>query len=105
MVDLQESEAVPPFDPRGDERAGYFIAGGLLVVLGWGVAVVLNIVLHAAAPVGGHWILDLWFGRSWGAYAWGTVLFGAGTGTMGVVLLALGRAAPRGPVVLPGVEY
>ena len=105
MVDVQESPAVPPFDPKGDERLGYFIGGGLLVFLGWGVAVVANLVLHWAAGSGG---LSLHFFRissTLGAYAWATVGFGLFTGTMGLALLLVGRVSPRGPAVLPGYDY
>ena len=105
MVDIQETPAVPPFDPKGDVRAGYFAAGGLLIALGWGAGVALNLLLHHYAPAGGYRWDGITITRAWGAYAWATLLFGAGTGSLGVVLLGLGRTAPRGPVVLPGVDY
>lgn len=96
---------MPPFDPKGDVRAGYFAAGATLIALGWGAAVALNLLLHFYAPMGGYRWDGVVVTRAWGAYAWGTLLFGAGTGIFGVVLLALGRASPRGALVLPGVEY
>lgn len=96
---------MPPFDPQGDERAGYFIAGGLLIAAGWGIALLLNVVLHALAPAGGITFLTLHVGPHWGSEGWAFAIFGAFTGAFGVVLLALGRASPRGPVVLPGAEY
>ncbi|HTW56280.1 MAG TPA: hypothetical protein VMG36_07590 [Thermoplasmata archaeon] len=105
MVDLQETPAVPPFDPKGDVRAGYFIAGGLLIALGWGAGVALNLLLHHTAPAGGYRWDGITISRSWGAYAWATLLFGLGTGFFGTVLLALGRGAPKGRIVLPGVDY
>jgi hypothetical protein len=104
-TDLAETPAVPPFDPKGDERLGYAIAGGLLIALGWGVAVVLNVVLHRLAPSGGHRLLGVWFGPSLGVYAGAALAFGAATGLFGVVLLAYARSSPRGPIVLPGADY
>jgi len=105
VVDIHESPAVPPFDPKGDERAGYFIGGGLLIFLGWGVAVVANLLLHFAAGSGG---LSLHFFRistTLGPYAWATFGFGLFTGAIGLLLLLLGRVSPRGKVVLPGYDY
>ncbi len=104
MVDLQETPAVPPFDPGGDERYGYLVAGGVLVMLGWGLGVALNVLLHAVAPAHALTVLGLRVGPHWGPYGLAVLLFGAGTGTLGAVLLALGRASPRGPFVLPGAE-
>jgi hypothetical protein len=105
VVDTQETPAVPPFDPQGDERAGYFIGGGLLIAAGWGVALFLNLALHLHAPTGGRIFFGLRVGSAWGPEGIAAALFGAFTGAMGVVLLALGRSSPRGPLVLPGVDY
>jgi hypothetical protein len=105
VVDVHEAPAVPPFDPQGDVRLGYFIGGGLLIALGWGLGVVVNVVLHLLAPSGGHRLLDLYFGTSLGPYAWGVVGLGLLSGAIGVVLLELGRSSPRGAIVLPGYDY
>jgi hypothetical protein len=75
------------------------------VALGWGCAVVLNILLHHLAPSHGERILGVWFGPTLGVYAGATIAFGAATGLFGVVLLAYARGSPRGPLVLPGADY
>ncbi len=105
MVDIQETPAVPPFDPQGDERRGYFIAGGLLIFLGWGLGVVANALLHYLAPKGGMRFFGVYFAPALGSYAWATLAFGLGTGAMGIVLLLVGRSAPKGAIVLPGYDY
>ena len=104
MVDLQETPAVPPFDPKGDVRLGLFGAGGTLIVLGWGLGVVLNVVLHRLAPSGGHRLWHVFFGPTFGPYAWATLGLGLVAGAFGVVLIGLARNSPTGPFVLPGVE-
>jgi hypothetical protein len=105
VVDLQETPAVPDTDSGGDVRIGYFVAGGLLIAVGWGVALVLNAVLHAMAPPGGLLFYGLRVGAAWGPQGTAVAIFGGLAGAFGVVLLALGRASPRGPFVLPGAEY
>jgi hypothetical protein len=105
MVDLQETPAVPPQDFGGDERTGYFLAGGLLIVLGWGLGLLVNLALHMAAPSGGVSVAGIWFGRSIGTYAMATAGFGLVTGLLGVGLVFVGRSTPKGHLVLPGVDY
>jgi hypothetical protein len=104
VVDVSETPAVPPFDPKGDVRIGYYLAGAILIAVGWGLGVVLNVALHLMAPAGGHRLEHVYFGPSLGPYAWATLGLGLFTGGFGVVLLALGRSSPAGPFVLPGVE-
>jgi hypothetical protein len=104
-MDLHEMPAVPPFDPKGDVRLGYYAAGGTLVALGWGIAVVLNVILHRIAPAGGFQWMGAHVGTDLGPYAWAVLGLGLFTGALGVVLLALARGAPRGPFVLPGSDY
>lgn len=105
MVDIQESPAVPPFDPKGDVRLGYFAAGGTLIAFGWGLGVVLNVLLHYFAPGGGHWLFHAYFGTTMGPYAWAVLGLGLAAGVFGVALVALGRRSPKGPFVLPGYAY
>ena len=105
MVDIQETPAVPPLDPGGDQRLGYFIAGGILIALGWGLAVALNVFLHYLGGSGGISVAGHEFTSTLGPYAWGAFGFGLFTGAFGVVLLALGRGSPKGRLVLPGYDY
>ena len=105
MVDIQESPAVPPLDPGGDVRYGYLIAGSVLIVLGWGLGVVTNLVVHYLAGSGGMTIAGHDITSTLGPYAWATFGFGLFTGALGVVLLTLGRASPTGRFVLPGYDY
>jgi|HubBroStandDraft_1064217.scaffolds.fasta_scaffold01305_14 hypothetical protein len=105
MVDLQETPAVPPQDFGGDERTGYFVAGGTLIFLGWGLGLLLNLALHMYAPAGGVTVAGIWFGHSVGTYAMAAAGFGLLTGVIGVGLLFVGQSTPKGRLVLPGTDY
>jgi hypothetical protein len=105
VVDLQETPAVPPMETGGDERVGYFLAGGLLIFLGWGLGVLVNLLLHMMAPSGGLTVAGIWFGHAMGTYAWAAFGFGLVTGAVGIGLLFVGQATPKGRLVLPGVDY
>jgi hypothetical protein len=105
VVDLQETPATPPFDSQGDERAGYLLAGGTLIGLGWVLGVALNLILHWEARTGPFQVWSVHFGPTLGAYAWAVFGLGVATGAVGVALLAVARATPRGPLVLPGADY
>ncbi len=96
---------MPPTDPGGDERLGYWIAGGLLLFLGWGMGVVANLLLHELAGTGGMTLVWLRITSTLGPYAWAVVGFGLVTGAVGLGLLLVARTAPKGPFVLPGVDY
>jgi hypothetical protein len=102
VVDIQETPAVPPMDTGGDERAGCFLAGGMLIFLGWGLGVLVNVSLHMVAGAGGLSVAGIWFGSTLGTYAWAALGFGVLTGLLGVGLLFVGRTDPKGPLVLPG---
>ncbi len=105
MVDLQETPAVPVTPEGGNPRLGYFIAGGLLIGIGWGLAVLANILIHRLAPASGWLIGTVRIFPTLGPYAWLTLGLGLGTGIVGVTLLAIGRATPKGPFLLPGADY
>ena len=105
MVDIHETPAVPPTDYGGDERIGYFIAGSILIFLGWVGGVLANLLLHFAAGSSGMTLGWIRITSTLGSYAWAVFGFGLFTGAIGAVLLALGRASPKGPFVLPGVNY
>jgi hypothetical protein len=105
LVDVAESPAVPPTDYGGDERLGLQIAGGLLVVLGWGLGVALNVLLHVTAPSGGRAVGPVVVFAHLGLFAWATLLIGLGTGALGAAIVLVGRASPKGPIVLPGFGY
>ena len=105
MTDIQETPAVPSVDEGGDERFGYLVAGGLLIVVGWGFAVLLNLLLHAAAGGSGYSLWTIHLSTALGSYAKATLAAGLVTGIFGVALLWLGRTSPKGPFVLPGTAY
>ena len=105
MSDLSEMPAVPPMETGGDERAGFRAAGSLLVVLGWGFGLVVNVLVHVGAPSTGRAIGPIVVFAHLGPFAWAILLFGAFVGALGVAILAVARASPRGPLVLPGFAY
>lgn len=106
VVDLQETPATPPEEFGGDPRLGWQIAGGVLIFLGWGLAVVINALAHVLAPSGGMRLWwGVWVGPHMGGFAWIAVGIGLFTGAMGVVFLHLASESPRGPIVLPGYDY
>lgn len=96
---------MPPMDPGGDVRVGYFVAGGLLIFLGWVLGVITNVLVHAEAGSAGRALGWMRVTTTLGPYAWAVLAFGVVTGGIGVVLLALGWTAPRGKLVLPGYDY
>lgn len=105
VVDIHETPAVPPMEPGGDERLGYYIAGGLLLFLGWGLGVGANLALHSLAGSGGMTFFWVRLSSGLGPYAWAALAFGLFTGAVGAVLVGLATRSPRGPVVLPGFDY
>jgi hypothetical protein len=105
VTDLQEVPATPPEPTGGDERIGYYLAGGVLIALGWGLGVAVNVLLHWRARSQPGTLWGVHFTGTMGEYAWAVFGLGLVAGAMGVALLAVARATPRGPFVLPGVDY
>lgn len=105
MVDVSETPATPPFDSKGDERIGYFAAGGTLLFLGWGLGVVVNLLLHWEARMGSFQVWTVHFGPTMGAYSWAVFALGLAAGAVGVALLGIARTTPRGAFALPGADY
>ena len=105
MTNLDESPAVPPEDRGGDERLGYRIGGVLLLAVGWGLGVAVNIALHRLAPTAGQAIGPWRIYPVLGSYAWGVVALGLIAGTVGIFMLWLAGRAPAGRFVLPGYSY
>lgn len=92
-------------DPGGDERLGFYVAGGLLIGVGFGVLAFVNLLLHWEAGASGFVIGPVWVGPTMGAFAWAALGAGLFTGAMGIALLALARMSPKGAFVLPGYAY
>lgn len=105
VTDLSEMPAVPPEDRGGDERIGYWAGGIFLILVGWGLGVVANIVLHRMAPSGGELVGPWRIYPTLGVYALGLVGLGAVAGLVGAFMLWLARRSPRGKFVLPGYSY
>jgi hypothetical protein len=105
VVDIMETPATPPFDSQGDERIGYFIAGALLIVLGWVLGVAVNLLLHWEARSGAFQIWSVHFGPTMGAYSWAVFALGLASGAVGTAFLLIARTTPKGAFALPGADY
>ena len=105
MVDVQETPATPPEEYGGDERAGFVATGVFLVIVGWGVGILLNFLVHAEASAAGQSFGPFWIDPTFGVWAWGTAIVGFFAGLLGSAMLGIGWSMPRGPLVLPGYPY
>jgi hypothetical protein len=105
VTDLSDLPAVPPEDRGGDERIGYRAGGILLLVVGWGFGVVVNILLHRMAPASGEWVGPWRIYPTLGVYALGLVGLGAVAGVVGLFMIWLGQRSPKGKFVLPEYPY
>jgi len=104
-MDLSEQPAVEPMDLGGDDRWGAYATGAVLLAIGWGLAVVVNVLLHLVAPAGGLALGPVVIGPHLGPFALITLGIGLGTGAVGAGVLWMARELPPGPFVLPGVNY
>ncbi len=104
-VDVHNTPPVPPQEEGGNLTIGWRATGLLCLLLGWGGAVLLNLLLHRIAPAGGSRYLGVWIGPGFGPYAQALLGIGAAIGLFGIVLLYLARRSPGGPFILPGYPY
>jgi hypothetical protein len=105
VVDLQETPAVPPTPSGGDDRMGTLIAGAILIFLGLDVAIAANLVLHVVAGPGGMTLGWMRITSTLGPYAEAVLGLGIVATAVGFGMILVGRTLPRGPFVLPGVDY
>jgi hypothetical protein len=105
VTDLQNTPAVAPEDEGGNERAGLRIAGALAIVVGWGLGVFVNVLLHVSAHPAGRVVGWVRVYPTLGPYAWGVLLLGAFTGVFGIALMWVSQFAKSGPLHLPGTTY
>lgn len=105
VVDVHETPAVPEFDAGGDARLGWYLAGALLILVGWGVGVLANVVAHARAPAAGLAIGPWHVYAQYGLFAEVTLGIGLFAGAIGAGLVWLAYRTPPGPLRLPGYPY
>src|SRR4029077_2300790 len=96
VSDLSESPAVPPIETGGGERLGYFLGGGTLIALGWGVGIGLNWGLHRIAPATGMALGPLRIFASFGPFAWALAVVWLVSGGVGVHLVWPPRPPRKG---------
>lgn len=84
----------------GNRRAGWIVGGSLLIFLGLGLGIVLNLYLHLIAPVGGCIVVasDFHVCSSWGWYATVVVSLGAFATLVGAGMVWLASQVPRAPL-------
>jgi hypothetical protein len=90
----------------GNRRAGFLAGGALLLLLGFGGCMIVNLLLHLSAPLGGCLALPGGFHvcSGWGWYA--TTLFALGVlaTLVGAGMVWLGLRMPAGPLRLFDTE-
>jgi|GEM_PF-2457722 hypothetical protein len=89
---------------EGNVRVGFLVAGLLLVVFGWGGAVILNVYLHTIAPPNGIPVLLWRVYPGWSLYDGVLAFLGVLATLVGLGMLYLARHKPSGSVRLPDTE-
>jgi hypothetical protein len=89
---------------EGNSRFGFFMGGVILVVLGLGCAIILNVILHATAPSGGYDLLWFKVYPGWSWYATVTAIIGVLAALIGSAMVWFGFTDPSGPLSLPDAE-
>lgn len=91
----------------GNRRAGLLLGGGLLILLGLGVMIVLNLALHALAMSEGHCINVLGLVLVCHNWYWGATVvaaLGAFATLVGAGMITLGAQRPTAPLRLFDTE-
>ncbi len=90
----------------GNRRAGFLSGGVLLLILGLGVGILLNLYLHMTAPAGGCQTIGtlLHVCSSWGWYATVVLTLGAFATLVGAGMVGLGLQLPSSPLRLFDTE-
>ncbi len=88
----------------GDRRVGYFVAGTILLLVGLGGGILLNVLLHHLAPPGGYGLGLFRVYPGWSAYASVALGLGVLTSLVGGAMLYFGWTTPRGMLRLFDTE-
>jgi hypothetical protein len=88
----------------GNRRAGYLIGASFLIVFGFGVGILLNIVAHLSAPPNGAQFFFVTIYPTWGLYATLTLILGIVATFVGLGMVWLGVNTPYGPLSLIDTE-
>ncbi len=91
-------------ESTGNRRAGYLVGASFLIVFGFGIGVVLNIVAHLTAPTQGSSIFFVTVYPMWGWYATLTLVLGTLATFVGLGMIWLAMNIPYGPLSLPDTE-
>lgn len=88
----------------GNRRAGYFIAASFLLILGFGVGVALNILVHITAPSQGVRVFFVTVYPYFGWYAVLVLALGVVSAFIGLGMIWLGLNERFGRLSLPDTE-
>ena len=84
----------------GNRRAGLLAGGAVLLTLGLGVAIILNLLAHLGVPAGSCRTLvpGLHICDTWGWYATVVFVLGIFASLVGAGMIALGQQLPASPL-------